>query len=221
MTAETPKPDMRKPLLRSLLPLPLAALLAGACALTSAHADIFTWTDDKGRVNISNVEPPQGARVTSVLRESKAMKEANEAAREAARDREKEALREAEVRALAERVRQLQAEVEVAKRPPPVAVAQAPMYAYSGEWAPPPAQYNVINNVAPVAEENGGGGCYSGWPDCQFGWYPGYYPAYYPANVFPRDRRFRRDPFPRPTPHMRGPVAPWSPLPVMGSGRGR
>jgi hypothetical protein len=93
--------------------------------------------------------------------------------------------------------------------------------AYSGEWAPPPAQYNVIN-VAPVAEENGGGGgCYSGWPDCQFGWYPGYYPAYYPASVFPRDRHFRRDPFPRPTPYMRGPVAPWAPLPVVGSRRGR
>jgi len=209
-----------------MLPVPYAAVLTLACALTSAHADIFTWTDDKGRVNISNLEPPEGARVTSVLRETKAMKEANAAAREAAREREKEALREAEVRALAERVRQLQAEVEVAKRPAPVAVAQAPMYgpytgAYAGEWAPPPVQYNVIN-ASPVMDGNGGGGgCYSGWPDCQFGWYPGYYPAYYPVNVLPRDRHFRRDPFPRPSPHMRGPVAPWSPIPVPGSGRGR
>ena len=227
MTASTPKPRMRKPLLRSVLPVPVAALLAGACAVTSAHADIYTWTDGKGRVNISNLEPPEGARVTSVLRESKAMKEANEAAREAAREREKEALREAEVRALAERVRQLQAEVEAAKRPAPVVVAQAPQYvqytgAYSGEWAPPPVQYNVIN-ASPVMDGGGnGGGCYTGWPDCQFGWYPGYYPAYYPVNVvLPRDRHFRRDPFPRPSPHMRGPVAPWAPLPVHGSGRGR
>jgi len=218
------KPDMRKPLLRSMLPVPVAALLAGVCALTSAHADIYTWTDDKGRVNISNLEPPEGVRVTSVLRESKAMKEANEAARQAAREREKEALREAEVRALAERVRQLQAEVEVAKRPPPVAVAQAPQFfSYSGEWATPTVQYNVVN-VSPIQDGvvgANGAGCYSGWPDCQFGWYPGYYPAYYPANVFPRDRHLRRDPFPRPTPHMRGPVAPWSPVPVPGSGRGR
>jgi uncharacterized protein DUF4124 len=218
---------MRRPLVQSVLPVPIAALLAGACALTSAHADIYTWTDDKGRVNISNLEPPEGARVTSVLRESKAMKEANEAARESAREREKEALREAEVRALAERVRQLQAEVEVAKRAPPVAVAQVPQYvpytgAYSGEWAPPPVQYNVIS-VSPVMDGGGGGGgCYTGWPDCQFGWYPGYYPAYYPVNVvLPRDRHFRRDPFPRPTPHLRGPVAPWAPIPAPGFGRGR
>ena len=227
MTASTPKSDMRNLLsLRSVLPVPIAALLAGACAVTSANADIYTWTDDKGRVNISNLEPPEGARVTSVLRESKAMKEAHEAARESALQREKEALREAEVRALAERVRQLQAEVEAAKRPAPVAVAQAPQYvsypgAYSGEWAPPSVQYNVIN--APIMEGGGGGGvCYTGWPDCQVGWYPGYYSVYYPVNVvLPRDRHFRRDPFPRPTPHMRGPVAPWAPLPAPRSGRGR
>ena len=97
---------MPKPLLRRALP----ALIAGACALPLAHADIYTWTDDKGRVNISNVEPPAGAHVTSVLRESKEMKAANEAARAAALER----LREAEVQALAERVRQLQAEVEAA-----------------------------------------------------------------------------------------------------------
>jgi hypothetical protein len=216
---------MRKPLLRSVLPVPIAVLLAGACAVAPAHADIYTWIDDKGRVNVTNLEPPEGARVTSVLRETKAMKEANEAAREAAREREKEALREAEVRALAERVRQLQAEVEAAKHPAPVAVAQAPQYvaytgAYPGEWAPPPVQYNVINASPVMDGGSNGGGCYSGWPDCQFGWYPGYYPAYYPVNVvLPRDRHFRRDPFPRPTPRVRGPVAPWAPL-VRG-GRGR
>jgi hypothetical protein len=226
MAAPTLKPDMREPLLRSVLPVPIAALLAGACAVTAAHADIYTWTDDRGVVNISNLEPPPGVRVTSVLRESKAMKAANEAAREAAREREKEALREAEVRALAERVRQLQAEVEVAKRPAPVAVAQAPQYvpyagAYPGEWAPAPVQYNVINASPVMDAAAGGGGCYTGWPDCQFGWYPGYYPAYYPVSVVvPRDRHFRRDPFPRPSPHVRGPVAPWSPIPVR-SGRGR
>ena len=222
---------MTKPLLRSVLPVPLVALLACAFALPSAHADIYTWTDDKGRVNISNVEPPEGAHVTSVLRESKAMKEANEAARAAALDRQREALREAEVRALAERVRQLQAEVEAAKRPPPpvVAATSTPPYmpytgAYSGEWAPPVAQYNIIN-ASPVigGGDNANGGCYTGWPDCQFSWYPGFYPAYYPVNVIvPRDRHFRRDHFqPQPTPHSRGPTAPWSPVPVIGAGRGR
>src|SRR5262249_48605880 len=154
--------------------------------------------------------------VTSVMRESKEMKEANAAAREVAREREKEALREAEVRALAERVRQLQAEVETAKRQPPapVAVAQAPMYVpYTGEYAPPVSQYNYIN-VSPAMGSGGGEGCYTGWPDCQFGWYPGFYPAYYPVNVVvPRDRPFRRD-RPRATPFMGGAGAPWSPIPV-------
>ena len=209
---------MPKPLLRSVLP----ALLAGVCALPLAHADIYTWTDDKGRVNISNIEPPDGAHVMSVMRESKAMKEANEAAREVAREREREALREAEVRALAERVRQLQAEVEAAKRPPPTVVATAPAFVpYTGEYGPPGAQYNVIN-VSPAGGGGSDGGCYTGWPDCQFGWYPGFYPAYYPVSVVaPRDRHFRRDPYPaHPTPYMRGPVAPWAPLPVASARRG-
>jgi hypothetical protein len=219
---------MPNSLLRRALPTPLLTLLAFACALPPAHADIYTWTDDKGRVNISNLEPPDGARVTNVMRENKAMTAANEAAREAAREREREALKEAEVRALAERVRQLQAEVENARRPAPppvVAAAPAPAYVpYSGEYAPPPvAQYNFINASPTMGGGGGGGyGCYTGWPDCQFGWYPGFYPGFYPVSVvLPRDRHFRRDHFPaRPTPHPRGPVAPWSPIPVRGAGRG-
>ena len=35
-----------------------------------ARADIYTWTDAGGRVNISNLAPPEGARVTSVLHET-------------------------------------------------------------------------------------------------------------------------------------------------------
>ena len=99
---------MLKPFLRAALP----AILLGACALPLAHADIYTWTDETGRVNISNLTPPDGARVTRVMHEDKAVIAALDTAREAAR----EALREAEVRALAERVRQLQNEVELAKR---------------------------------------------------------------------------------------------------------
>jgi len=194
-----------------------------ACASPLAHADIYTWIDDKGRVNISNLEPPEGARVTSVLRENKALIAANAVAREAAREKAKEALRDAEVQALAERVRQLQAEVDVAKRPPPAPVAvAAPAYVpYTGEFAPPPVQYNIIN-ASPVMGSSGGGGCYSGWPDCQFGWYSGYYPGFYPVSVVvPKDRHFRRDHLPaHPTPYMRGPVAPWAPMPAPGAGRG-
>ena len=210
---------MLTPLLRTTA----LATLAMACASPLAHADIYTWIDDKGRVNISNLEPPEGARVTSVLRENKALIAANAVAREAAREKAKEALRDAEVQALAERVRQLQAEVDVAKRPPPAPVAvAAPAYVpYTGEFAPPPVQYNIIN-ASPVMGSSGGGGCYSGWPDCQFGWYSGYYPGFYPVSVVvPKDRHSRRDHLPaHPTPYMRGPVAPWAPMPAPGAGRG-
>ena len=201
----------------------IAALTTFAIAAPLVHADIYTWIDDKGRLNVSNIEPPEGARVISVLRENKALTAANEAAREAAREKAKEALRDAEVQALAERVRQLQAEVEVAKRPAPVPVAAAPAYAaYTGEFAPPPVQYNIINASPVMGGGGAGGGCYTGWPDCQFGWYPGFYPGFYPVSVvIPRDRHFRRDHFPaRPTPHVRGPVAPWAPMPPPGGRRG-
>jgi len=214
---------MLTPLLRTTA----ITALTIACASSLAHADIYTWTDDKGRVNISNLEPPDGARVTSVVRENKALTAANEAAREAAREKAKEALRDAEVQALAERVRQLQVEVDVAKRPPPgpIAAVSAPAYMpYTGEFAPPPVQYNIIN-ASPVM--GGGGasnGCYSGWPDCQLGWYSGYYPGFYPVSVVvPRDRHFRRDHDrapPHPTPYTRGPAAPWAPMPAPGGGRG-
>jgi hypothetical protein len=211
-------------MLTSLLRAASLATLAIACASPFAHADIYTWIDDKGRVNISNLEPPAGARVTSVLRENKAMIAANEAAREAAREKAKEALRDAEVQALAERVRQLQAEVDVARRPALQVAAAPPMYVpYTGEYAPPPVQYNFINASPVMGGGGGSAGCYTGWPDCQFGWYSGFYPGFYPVSVaVPRDRHFRRDHFPaHPTPFVRGPVAPWAPMPAPGVGRGR
>ena len=197
---------MLKRILRGALPI-----VAAACALPPAHADIYTWTDETGRVNISNLSPPEGARVTKVVHET--------AGKPAARDEAREALREAEVRLLAERVRQLQNDVELAKRPapPPVeyrAVQPAPV-------APPIIQYITLEapQYPAAAPQPANTGCNYGWPDCTFGWYPGFYPVGYPVSVFPRERHFRRDK-PVPTPHSRGPVAPWSPIPVPGSGRG-
>ncbi len=202
---------MLKPLVRGALP----ALLAGACALPFAHADIYTWTDESGSVNVSNLAPPDGARVTSVLRENKAAV----AAREAARETALEALREAEVRALAERVRQLQTEVEIARRPAPPQIEYRPIptpvyVPYPIEVAAPP-QYGVS---APMVN----GGCSFGWPDCGLGWYPGIYPA---TVVLPRLPHFRRDrpdhgrdrpdhgrELPRRDPPGRGLIAPWLPI---------
>jgi hypothetical protein len=202
---------MLKPLVRGALP----AMLAGACALPLAHADIYTWTDESGRVNISNLTPPDGVRVTSVMHESKAAI----AARDAARETAQEALREAEVRALAERVRQLQSEVEIARRtvPPQVEYRPVPMPVYMPypvEVAPQP-QYVVATSMA-------NGGCGFGWPDCAFGWYPGIYPV---NLVVPRPSHFRRDrpdhgrELPGRDPPGRGHIAPWLPITAPGGPR--
>ena len=60
---------MLKHLLRTLLPL----VLALSYGLEAAQAAIYTWTDASGRVNVSNLAPPEGTRVTSVVPESPAV----------------------------------------------------------------------------------------------------------------------------------------------------
>ena len=35
-----------------------------------AHADIFTWVDSSGQVNVSNLDPPAGVVVTNVIRDT-------------------------------------------------------------------------------------------------------------------------------------------------------
>ena len=88
---------MLKRLLRSTLP----AVLACTLGLQPAYADLYTWVDASGGVNVSNLTPPEGVRITKVIVAS-APKTAtrNDWAREAARD--------AEVQALTKRVRQLE-----------------------------------------------------------------------------------------------------------------
>src|SRR6476646_8224997 len=100
---------MRSVLFQSALPV------ICACALLPqlARADIYTWKDASGRINVSNLAPPEGARVTNVVRERApaASSPRSDAIRSAARD--------AEVQALEERVRQLQDEVALARRQAP------------------------------------------------------------------------------------------------------
>ena len=201
---------MLKPFLRAALP----AILLGACGLPLAHADIYTWTDETGRVNISNLTPPDGARVTRVMHEDKAVIAALDTAREAAR----EALREAEVRALAERVRQLQNEVELAKRQAPQQVE------YRGMPAPPIVQYFPPPEVQYVAAPPVYSGCDFGF-DCAFGWGSGFYPGSFAVLSSLQNRRGHpvRGGGPiAPKPHFPGGghTAPWSPIQVPGSGRG-
>src|SRR3954451_5488950 len=86
-----------------------------------ARADIYTWTDAAGRVNVSNITPPEAARVTHVTRDISPKPDAA-----ASRDNPQQK----EVRALADRVRQLEQELDVAKIPPtafvPVPTPPAP-----------------------------------------------------------------------------------------------
>jgi hypothetical protein len=211
---------MLKPLVRGALP----AMLAGACALPLAHADIYTWTDESGRVNMSNLTPPEGVKVTRVVQESVPKVKVAPPREEPGPD----ALRDAEVRLLAERVRQLQDEVEAAKRqalreaeyraipaPPVIQYIQAPQYVQ-----PPSVQYAAAPTPA-------GGNCGFGfdYADCGFGWWPGFYPASYvvvSAAPFRRSHPGRGDnpAGPRPVPiHGGGHVAPWMPIVAPGTGR--
>src|ERR1700693_2583337 len=88
-------------MLTRLLRATLLVVLAGTFGLQPAHADLYTWVDTSGGVNVSNLAPPEGVRITNV---TPASPNATHDAREAARD--------AEVQALTTRVRQLEAEVE-------------------------------------------------------------------------------------------------------------
>ena len=168
-------------------------MFAGAGGAQVAYADIFTWVDASGRVNISNLDPPADASVTHVVRETAPKSPARD-------DAAQEALRQAEVRALAERVRQLQDEVAAARRdaarqveylpaPPP------PAAQYGGNWLPPPVQY------AEAAPPSYNTGCDPSWAGCGAGFWPGFYG---PSVVYVRPPYFRhfhsghggRPPFP-------------------------
>jgi hypothetical protein len=157
-----------------------------------AHADIYTWVDKSGLVNVSNLPPPEGVRVTKVQKEAP-----KDPAREAAR----EAARQAEMRALAEQVQQLQVALEQSRREPPAMALMPPPMAYG---APSPPATTVINMVSSQPAYPSNGGCDYGWGDCGLGWWPGYYPAaVYPSTFFVgRGKNFRRNPAPHAQPYQ-------------------
>ncbi|MDQ6923389.1 MAG: DUF4124 domain-containing protein [Pseudomonadota bacterium] len=165
---------MRTSLLRASLP----AILAVTFGLELAHADIYTWIDASGSVNVSNLAPPDGVRVASVTHESAPATAARaEAAREAAR--------QAEVKALADRVRQLE-DIELAK-------GQAPPPADYRAILPPVIQYVVVPPPAPYAVNPGppaNTGC-DAWIDCGLWGIPGIYPTSIVVLRAPNFRHFR------------------------------
>jgi len=165
----------------------LASSLSLLAAAPAARADMYTWVDASGRVNISNVAPPDGARITNVRHDVAPNlpppDPAWQAARAAEREREMQALadraRELEVQALTERVRSLEREVEFSQRRAAASVA----YDYPAP-VPPAIQY-----VADTPQVSGA--CDPSWAGCW--WNPGWYsggvvvvgvPAYRRYNAF-------------------------------------
>jgi len=166
-------------MLRSILRATFLAAMTATSGSQLARADIYTWADASGAINVSNLSPPEGVRVISVAR---ATPEATAARETAAR----EAAQRAETQALEERVRQLESEAEARRQPPTVVYQAPPPMPYWNERAPAPVQYAV--SMAPPAYTQG---CDPGWISCGPGWFPGFYPA---SVVFVRAPGFRRAP---------------------------
>jgi len=145
----------------------LAAVLLALALSPAARAEIYTWVDAQGRTNISNLPPPDGARVTKVVHEAPP-NPYNDAARDAAR--------QAELDSLAQRVDQLQAALQNAARQPP----PPPQTQFIVVPAAAPVQYVSEPEPAPQAQD-----CNYGWT-CNGWWNPGFPPfvsyIYVPAS---------------------------------------
>jgi Domain of unknown function (DUF4124) len=142
-------------LLRGVLP----SVIALSAGFPLAHADIYTWVDESGTVNVSNLTPPEGVQATKIVREipRTAVPPPPVAVASTAPSQE--------VQFLADRVRQLEYEVELARRQAPPAIEYVPMP------MPPAMQYGP--DVAPQP----GIGCDSSWNGCWNGLGFGAYPV--------------------------------------------
>lgn len=156
-----------------LLRISLPAVLATVLGTQVAHADIYTWVDASGTINVSNLAPPDGVSVTRVLRA-----DPTPPGDPAARD--------AQVRALTERVSQLQDQIEMAQRqvPPPLPYPAMPPPSAYPAMPPPVVEYvNVVNVMSPPVDYEPSPppqpavGCDPSWFNCGFGWAPVFYPA--------------------------------------------
>ena len=151
---------------RGLKAAVLAAILAGSLGALTARADVYVWTDAAGVTNVSNLPPPEGSRRVSVTRTAP-----RDAAQEAA---SREAARQAEMRALDERMRQLEADAEQARREAAQALAAA-----QPRHAPAPAAPPVVVVVAPSAQAPAYappmGPCDYTWGNCGWGSWPGFF----------------------------------------------
>jgi Domain of unknown function (DUF4124) len=174
--------------------IPLLAMLLAAPA---ARADIYTWVDASGTLNVSNLAPPSGVHVIDVVVHHDpppAPPAPPNAALDAARD--------AELQALNARVEALRDEVDQAHRrlatqadywsaaPPP----EAPVYD-AGDTS------GYGYDTAPVTQASVG--CDPSWWGCAYGYPYGLYG--YPVVIVAADARNVRRPGIHPHPSPRPP----------------
>ena len=179
-------------MLARFLLMALPPVLMCTTALQLAHADIYRWTDASGRVNVSNLPPPEGARVSHLVHEAPPPVAART-------DSARDAAKQAALRALSERVQQLEAEANVARNavPPDLTYARIPAP------PPPPVQYNVTvvpaapqYNAEPPPQQNLS--CDPTWAGCAPWWGTYFYPV--PALVSRAPNVHRFPPFRGPHP---------------------
>ena len=101
-------------------------------ALNCAHADVYAWVDATGSVTLSDLPPPAGVRVISVINNTEPASVRPDPSAE------RESAHRAEVQALSDRVRQLERQVELATYQPPPVVQYAPA---SAMWPSAPCSW--------------------------------------------------------------------------------
>jgi len=138
-------------------PAIFAAMAALSLQAPAVHADIYTWTDKSGVMNVSNEPPPEGVRVDKVLHvkphESPPPFEADDAAHRA------------EIASLSEQVRQLQDQVQAASVPRPPFAVPVPM-----PVSAPAPQVVYVPEAAPEPSYGNGYGCDTLWAGCINSW---------------------------------------------------
>lgn len=153
----------------------------GGLVPSQAAAEIYGWVDASGSVTYSNLPPPKSARVIDTIEETPPPSPQALAAAEAAH--------QSEMRALNEKVQQLEREMQQA-RSPSYPVGAAPSYG-------PPPSYGSPPSYAPTASYDAG--CDAAYYDCNLWDGPAYYSIGVPFWGFrpgrDRDRDHDRDGF--------------------------
>jgi hypothetical protein len=156
--------------------LTVSSALAGVAALfpVCAGAEIYGWVDPSGGVTYSNLPPPGNARVIEVIPDTPAPSPQQEAAAEAAHA--------SEMKALNDRVEQVERELRASRmEAPPYPVSAAPQYGPPPDYGPPPGYGAPPAYPSYDAGPGYGTGCDPQFFDCDL--WSG--PVYYTTGIAP------------------------------------